>query len=187
MKLIAISGKIGVGKDILSAKMFEYLKGKGIKYEHLKFAGGLKQVASILTGGDLEDQYSDEGKERMIDELGMTNGTLQQVLGTILREKLHPNIWVFTVLHFVRDNPDTVCVISDCRFKNEADLIKKNGGVIIRLNRKNRNIGKRDPNHISETDLDLYEDFDLVIDNDGTVEEMVEKAFAFLNFKNIFI
>ena len=182
MKLIAISGKINSGKDFLAEKIFAYLTSKKIKYEHLKFAGGLKPVASILTGGDLEDQYSDEGKERMIDELGMTNGTLQQVLGTILREKLHPNIWIFPVLHFVRDNPDTVCVISDCRFQNEANLVKKNGGVIIRLNRKNRNIGKRDPNHISETDLDLYEDFDLVIDNDDTVEEMIEKAFTFLNF-----
>ena len=182
MKLIAISGKIGVGKDILSAKIFEYLKGKGIKHEHLKFAANVKQMVSILTGGDLEDQYSDEGKEKMVDELGMTNGTLQQVIGTLLREKLHPDIWTFQVLKFARDNPDTVCVISDCRFRNEADLIKQNGGVIIRLNRKNRNIGKRNPNHISETDLDNYENFDLVIDNDGTVEEMIEKAFTFLKF-----
>ena len=183
MNLIAISGKYGVGKDLLSAKIFEYLKGKRIKYEHLKFAANVKQMVSILTGGDLEDQYSDEGKEKLVDELGMTNGTLQQVVGTLLREKLHPDIWTFPVLKFARDNPDTVCVISDCRFRNEADLIKKNGGVIIRLNRKNRNIGKRNPNHISETDLDNYENFDLIIDNYGTVEEMIEKAFTFLDFK----
>ena len=183
MRLIAISGKISSGKDILSEKIFEYLRCRGIKYAHLKFAGALKDVASILTGGDLEDQYSDEGKEQMVNELGMTNGTLQQILGTILREKLHPNIWIFPVLNFIRNNRDTVCVISDCRFKNEADSIKKNGGVIIRLNRKNRNIGKRDPNHISETDLDDYENFDLIIDNDGSIDEMIEKAFAFLNFK----
>ena len=173
MNLIGISGKIGSGKDLLSEKIFAYLASKQIKYEHLKFAAGLKQVASILTGGDLEDQYSDQGKEKMIDELGMTNGTLQQILGTILRENLHPDIWIFQVLRFVKENADTVCVISDCRFKNEANLVKENGGVIIRLNRQNRNIGNRDPNHISETDLDTYEDFDLVIDNDGIVDEMV--------------
>jgi hypothetical protein len=112
----------------------------------------------------------------------MSNGTLQQVVGTVLREKLHSNIWIFPVLKFARDNPDTVCVISDCRFRNEADAIKAAGGVIIRLNRKNRNIGKRDPNHISETDLDNYPDFDLIIDNEGTVDAMVEKAFAFLKY-----
>ena len=183
MKLIAISGKINSGKDELACKIFEYLKRKGIKYEHLKFASGLKQMVSILTGGDLEDQYSDGGKEKVVDELGMTNGTLQQVVGTLLREKLHPDIWTFPVLKFARVNPDTVCVISDCRFQNEADLIKQNGGVIIRLNRKNRNIGKRNPNHISETDLDDYKNFDLVIENDGTVEEMIQKAFTFLDFK----
>lgn len=183
MKLIAISGKINSGKDELSGKIFEYLNAQGIRYAHLKFAANLKLMASVLTGGDLEDQYSDDGKEKMVDELGMSNGTLQQVLGTILREKLHPDIWIFPVLKFARDNPDTVCVISDCRFQNEAKLIKEAGGVIIRLNRKNRNIGTRDPNHISETDLDTYQNFDLVIDNDGTVEEMIKRAFAFLNFK----
>ena len=183
MKLIAISGKCGAGKDKLAGKIFEYLNAQGIKYAHLKFAANLKLMASILTGGDLEDQYSDEGKEKIIDELGVTNGSLQQVLGTILREKLHPDIWIFPVLKFARNNPDTVCVISDCRFQNEATLIKEAGGVIIRLNRKNRNIGTRDPNHISETDLDDYPYFDLIIDNDGTVEEMIKRAFAFLQFK----
>lgn len=183
MKLIAISGKIGSGKDLLCEKIFAYLAGKKIKYEHLKFAHKLKQVVSVVTGTDLEDQYSDVGKEKMIEELGMTNGTLQQVIGTILREKIHPNIWIFPVIRFAEDHPDTVCVISDCRFKNEADLIKKNGGVIIRLNRKNRNLGNRDPNHISEIDLDDYSNFDLVIDNDGTSDDMVKKAFAFLKFE----
>ena len=183
MKLIAISGKYGCGKDELAKRIFEYLNARGIRYAHLKFAANLKLMASILTGGDLEDQYSDEGKEKIVDELGMSNGTLQQVLGTLLREKLHPDIWIFPVLKFARDNPDTVCVISDCRFQNEAKLIKEACGVIIRLNRKNRNIGTRDPNHISETDLDDYPSFDLIIDNDSTVEEMIKQAFTFLQFK----
>jgi cytidylate kinase len=182
MKVIAISGKIGTGKDLLCEKIFAYLDSKKIKYAHLKFAAGVKEIVSILTGNDLEDQYSDEGKERMVKELGMSNGALQQVVGTVLREKLHSNIWIFPVLKFARDNPHTICVISDCRFRNEADAIKEQGGIIIRLNRKNRNIGKRDPNHISETDLDDYPHFDLIIDNEGTVDAMVEKAFAFLKY-----
>ena len=179
--LVGISGKFGVGKDTLVEKILEYLKEKEVKCAHLKFADNLKQVCSIVTGTKLEDHYSQEGKEKMVKEIGMTIGRLQQVLGTSLGVSVHPDIWVLPIIKFHQNNPDTVCIISDCRFKNEAKEIRNNGGVILRINRNIKVDNGRDPTHISEVDLDDYT-FDFVIENNGTVNEMVDKAFSFLKF-----
>ncbi len=179
--LIGISGKFGVGKDTLVEKILEYLKEKGVKCKHLKFADNLKQVCSIVTGTKLEDHYSQEGKEKMVKEIGMTIGRLQQVLGTSLRESVHPDIWVLPIIKFYENNPDTVCIISDCRFKNEAKAIRNSGGVILRINRNIKVDNGRDPAHISEVDLDDY-NFDCVIQNDSSIEVLVSQAFSFLNF-----
>jgi hypothetical protein len=65
-------------------------------------------------------------------------------------------------------------LVTDVRFKNEAEYIKRMGGKIIRIEAPERNKNliirqKLDPltiNHISETDLDKYYGFDLILDND---------------------
>ncbi len=54
--------------------------------------------------------------------------------------------------------------ITDVRFPNEADIIKKNGGIMIRVNRIGMDCSDMHP---SETALDNYQGFDFVIENDG--------------------
>ena len=73
-------------------------------------------------------------------------------------------------------------IISDLRFKNELQAIKDRGGITIRVNRLNSTnqnghtyINKKDRTHFSETDLDNAT-FDYIIDNNGTVEELVIKV-----------
>ena len=54
-------------------------------------------------------------------------------------------------------------VISDVRFLNEAESIRKRGGILIRLEGDPTGIrakDTRDPNHESEIQLDDYEHFD---------------------------
>ena len=100
-----------------------------------------------------------------------------------LRQHVNPDIWVHPVMkkafkeRSINGNP-VVTIVSDCRFPNEADGGRAKGGAVIRLNRKNarKDAHGRDPNHVSETALDNYEHFDLVVDNDGTRAEMIRKA-----------
>lgn len=81
-------------------------------------------------------------------------------------------------------------IITDVRFPNEAQAIKDRGGIIIRVNRPNQQITEKYGElnvtwtpapgfdyveHPSETALDDYE-FDHVIDNNGSIEELVEKV-----------
>jgi len=86
-------------------------------------------------------------------------------------------------------------IITDVRFPNEAQAIKDRGGIVIRVNRvrtcgdvafngtpeewkelveRNKKNNEK-LNHPSETALDDYE-FDHVIDNSGSIEELVEKV-----------
>jgi hypothetical protein len=160
---------------------------QGMVVQHEKFADALKQTAAMITGETYVDQYTDEGKQKMIEHLGMTIGRFQQVYGTLLREHVHPDIWVHPVMKKAWGKRSTgngliVTIVSDCRFPNEANAGRAKGGVVIRLNRKaaRKDAHGRDPTHISETALDNYEHFDLVVDNDGTRAEMVKKVISWL-------
>ena len=88
-------------------------------------------------------------------------------------------------------------IITDVRFPNEAKAIKDRGGIVIRVNRNKQcgsceNIfignaecpscgsgnwvyGNIDSNHPSETALDDYDGFDYVVENDGSIEDLVDK------------
>jgi len=122
------------------------------------------------------------------------------------RDIIHPNIWVnalmskYNCVH-CRQNPCSVrhknligmkpnypnWVITDLRFKNELEAVKDRGGITIRVNRKvltvkHSKTGESfnlDRNafieHESETALDDAK-FDYTIDNNGTIEELIEKV-----------
>ena len=79
-------------------------------------------------------------------------------------------------------------VITDLRFKNELEAVKDRSGITIRVNRLfvNEMIGENKVSwipiptvdyipHPSETALDDAE-FDYTIDNNGTIEELIEKV-----------
>jgi len=121
---------------------------------------------------------------------GYTIGRLQQVVGTVFREDIVYDLWIAIVMESIqrddelatiadndtlKSNPRKIHIISDCRFKNEANEVKRRGGMVIRLNRKVDVQDGRDPTHISECDLDDYQEFDAIIDNDGTLEELRQK------------
>lgn len=63
-------------------------------------------------------------------------------------------------------------IISDVRFLNEAKAIKDRNGILIRLNRSTR----LESAHESETALDKYNDWDYIIENNGTIDELIIKV-----------
>jgi len=67
-------------------------------------------------------------------------------------------------------------IITDCRFPNEAEAIKKRGGILVRIQRDG--IKPINP-HISETALDGFS-FDYVIKNNGTIPELIEIVTRFI-------
>jgi hypothetical protein len=97
---------------------------------------------------------------------------LMQRLGTeVGRQMFGENFWVDQTMKRVAEI-DGNCVVSDVRYPNEAQAIKDAGGIVIRIE---RNGVKAANEHTSESALDGFE-FDLVIRNDGTLQEFMSNA-----------
>lgn len=168
-RVIAISGKLGSGKttaETLLAKHFTTIP--------LAFADGLKEsYKAIFPNGT--SPYTTEGRASTIPELNISVGKFLQDFGEAGRQ-YNSNIWLYSVGRRVANAPnDTICVITDCRFPNEVKYIQSLGGIVVRLRRDNidpATLAGRDHNHISETALDTFTEFDYTIDNNGTIEEL---------------
>ena len=139
---------------------------------------------------------------------------LMQYVGTnLFRNQLHPEIWVnslmseYKPLHGYQTTDSKIniggisipipvldidkrvfpnWIITDMRFPNEMEAVKKRGGITIRVNRPCDICGgsgyhkmscpvSKSGEHLSETSLDKAE-FDYVIENSGSIEELIEKV-----------
>ena len=86
------------------------------------------------------------------------------------------NFWVRRVLRDALDEQDAC--ITDVRFRNEADSIRRAGGIVVRLERKPElNVYKGTINDATETELDDYS-FDYVLGADFNLTPADLQAFA---------
>lgn len=110
------------------------------------------------------------------DLVKLTPRLFMQLLGTDAgRDILHPNIWINATMVDYKPYTDGTYpnwIISDVRFPNEADAVKSKGGIMIRINRPGNDTGK----HLSEIALDDYKNWKHVINNDGSIEELIDKV-----------
>src|SRR5690606_4016638 len=84
------------------------------------------------------------------------------------------DIWVDATMNALDVERDYV--ITDCRFPNEAQAINRAGGLVVRVQRPGNGPAN---DHPSETALDDYQ-FDGVINNDGTLEDLATRVEDFL-------
>lgn len=164
-----------------------------IDWEVIKFADKLKDIVCLLTGctrDDLEDrEFKSNHKFRFENKWYGSVREFLQYFGTdLIRKNLGDNIWVYAT--FVDYKPKKLSeynpskwIISDVRFPNEVEAIKDRNGIIIRINRNNSLF--KSVVHESETALDNYDNFDYIINNDGTIEELTFKVREILVKENI--
>jgi hypothetical protein len=171
--IIGISGKANAGKDTL-AEWIQIYSRRVIKidWEIKSFAYNVKHVASILTGLPVEFMITRAGKAAFLSGFGMTGGALQQKIGEGIRNTVHENAWVMALLSGYKASDDPRWIIPDVRYQNEARAIRALGGMLVRVNRDAVDDCGRDPNHSSEIDLDNWTDWDFVIQNDGTLNDL---------------
>jgi hypothetical protein len=185
--ILGINGYARSGKDTVGQIIKDLQPEKN--WEIKKFAGKLKQIASLLTNipeEKMEDAYfktqalssewwtpCDEGLQPM------TGREFLQKLGTdALRNGLHTNVWVNALMSEHSKNKNWV--VTDVRFPNEAEIIKAKKGVIIRIDRPGV---KAVNNHASETGLDNW-NFDYKIANVSdkiALKQSVESILKHLN------
>lgn len=178
--IIGLCGKMGVGKDyIVNNFIIPFLESHERNYMKLSLADQLKVNIMVQHGLSYNELY--ENKTNTSRSLLQREGTEN---GRVL---LGEDIWIryFDAWKTVFDNRGfTDYIISDCRFKNEADWIKNNGGIIIKISAPKRNSIRinaecnniRNTTHQSETNLDTLDDdfYDLVINND--LEDTIDKT-----------
>lgn len=168
-RLIGISGKIGSGKTSLAKALLSFYP----RHKKVSFADNLREIISIMTGIPVEKTRTEEEKAFVLEELGgLTVGELLQKTGTEVGRCIHPDVWVVS-LFSKWDSKNDYWILDDVRFPNEADAIRKRGGLLIRLEGDPSGFWEsdrkttRDRNHASETALDNYTDFDFVFNTEG--------------------
>lgn len=107
-------------------------------------------------------KFADELYRICREEYGMTDkdAPLLQKIGDGRREKYGLDYWIKQLEPKIKAFKG-IAVISDARYKNEADWIVNNGGQMVNVRRLNSNgtpfiADDRDPNFISEVQLDSY-------------------------------
>ena len=181
MRIIGLTGKAGSGKDTAGAVMQSILQEKGYVCTKLSFAAKLKDACTLFFGWDrdrLEHDFDykegytlDNGApDPACQMLGMSRREVMQKFGTeAVRNGLHKNAWVYilqlAIFNGEYDNYD-FGFLTDCRFENELQFVRDMEGVLIRVNRFDRNDTLTiHVNHASEMDWLNWEDWDCQVDN----------------------
>lgn len=175
--IIALCGLAGCGKNAV-AEILARRQGA----EVIAFAGPIYEAVAAITGLSA-DQLADRAvKEAPLPWLGKSPRELLQTLGTEWgRESVHPEIWVRTAMR--RAAACRLAVITDCRFTNEAQAVKKAGGVVWQVRRHVAGLAGSAGRHSSEAGIP-EELIDLRIDNNGTLlglEAAVDAAWHTLH------
>ncbi len=160
--IIGVAGKARAGKD--TAANFLVASLGGYRYG---FADPLRAMLMAGLGMDLTEPYWQERKELKIAALGKSPRELLQTLGTEWgRQLVHPEIWLTVAQQKLMNNGPGM-IISDVRFDNEANWIRKHGGLVLHVTRPSP---VEVAGHISEHGIKPHES-DKTIHNSGTLEE----------------
>ena len=169
--IIGVCGNKFSGKDTIANYLVD-----NYKYKRYAFADPLKDICRILFEFNEEQLYGN--KKEILDEFWeKTPREIFQMIGTdLFRNYLSQNFWVNVLERKIKDKE--MIVISDVRFENEAEMIRRLDGIIIKVVRNNSIIDT----HESESYIEQIE-CDITITNDTTKKELYSKIDEYLNLK----
>lgn len=164
-KVVALTGLAGSGKSTLA----DYLIARH-GYVRVKFAGPLK--AMLKAAGLNDNQIEGDQKETPTRLLqGRTPRYAMQTLGTewgrsLMGQGFWTFLWEDAALKVLDNGGRVIC--DDCRFDNEADVVRSVGGVVIELQGR----GGIPGGHVSEQGVDA----DIVLHNVGSIADLQARA-----------
>ena len=169
MKIFVIGGEARSGKSTFGNYLKEELKDYGYKPCVMQISNPLYSYAKNYFNYD-------PNKDPKPREFLQNTGDLMRAIDTnFLTKRILDDIKIYKELGIEN------VIISDVRLINEINYIKNsNYNVItIRVNsdKSNRVLTDSEKNHITETELDNYNDFDYIVDRnniDNVIEEIVK-------------
>lgn len=213
MKIYGFVGLIGSGKDTAS----RYLVARH-EFVPFAFADSLKDTVAALFCWPRDLLEGETGASRSwrneIDpwwaaKLGIPHFTprwaLQNIGTETIRRHFNPDIWLMNTERRIEATGSTRVVITDARFANEIEFVRKLGGEIVRVARgpdpkwfeiaeaanasphetiraANRQVMLTEYAHVHESEWAWAgTDFDHRIDNDGSLDDLHRATEALLS------
>lgn len=168
-KIFILAGVSRQGKDTVANFIRNYYEKQGLKTINLMNSDSLKDYAKRITGWDGKDETK---PREFLQELG-TNLIRNEIDEHFFIRRLIEDIEVLSYFY-------DVITISDARMPYEIDLPKEKFPYVksihvIRPNFDNGLTGVQST-HRTETSLKEYSNYDAIILNDGTLEDLKKKT-----------
>lgn len=179
MKVIGFTGLPRVGKTTAANYLAE---NETTRLE--SFADPLKKAASIIYPQVGEDWYN-EKKDEVNEELGLTPRYILQKLGTEVGRGIHEDTWILNMksrIYEHSENGISMVVIDDVRFPNELEVC----GTVIHLRRdgcepKYIKMSGEMVIHPSDSyDKDFYDKAEYRFSNNSTIPDLQWKIYHLL-------
>ena len=162
---------------------------KDFKYTEIEPSGN---NCEIVTAEEYYNSYFEFTNNTDISYYMSLRELLVYVGTYVLQHNINQNIFVNVVNNIInseiRSNKELNYVIcTDVRFAHEYDYIKKMNGIVINVTRES--VTQLD--NVAEHDLDDFTNYDFVIDNSGTYDDLFEQVWDMIHdnivFSNIIV
>ena len=171
MRIFLVAGKSGSGKGEIAKFIKEYYIYKLEECAITSYSKYIKNFAKDLTDWDGQDNTKPRDfMQKIGDEIRKMDSryfTSNMIKDIIIMEKYVNNI-----------------VIADVRMPEEIDEIRDNFDNVYAIYVENQfapsKLTLEQQSHITETALEGYSDFDYVIANDGSLNNLKDKIFKYL-------
>lgn len=161
MKVFVIGGKAKCGKNTFGEYLREYLKDYGYKPCVMHITEPLYEYARNYFN---YDEKNDEKPREFLQKMGIEIIKEKMRKKTFLLDRLYEDIEIM-------NNFFDCFIIADARLIDEFNSIKEkyDDVICIKLERKNYDdkLTSDEAMHITETEIDKYNDFDYIIENNG--------------------
>lgn len=158
--IIIFSGKQFCGKDTIAKILLENLKD----FKRIGLADSIKLEYSKRTGLSVEEIEKNKSKYRQ-DLIALGNEG----------RSISPDYWINVIL---KQNFNVI--VPDVRMPHEVEKFKEFNAFLIRVEASKEARSKRgtltNENDYTENALDDFKDWNYVIQNNGTYEELIENS-----------
>lgn len=180
VKLIGFTGFKGSGKNFYSDKMGERILTQYSVLNDVRefgFADELKKMVNSLFGWDDRHSYG-QLKEQIDPVWGFSPRDAYQKFGTEFARSLNENFWINRIWSQIQPleerEEDVLVSITDVRFENEYEWIRKHGGVMVCI----------DNHHVAPKEVKNSNNETILVYEDGTEVHESERYIPFLREKS---
>lgn len=141
-----------------------------------------KQICIDILGLKHQQCYGSDDEKNSLTDLSyngksLTGREVMQIVGTDFFRSISIDIWPKSTIAHIQKEAPAIAIINDCRFPNEVEYVKKNNGIVIRLNRSLNQEEEHESEKILDRDNYDWNNFDYIIENqEMTIEEQCQSV-----------